>query len=677
MRSRNRISRIINAGTWVAIWLVNVPLSAQKKPDTTRIYDIPEVVVYERYKTREIRSAAPVQIFTKEQLNNLNAMQLSDAVKHFAGVTVKDYGGIGGLKTVSLRSLGAEHLSVSYDGIAISNAQTGQIDLGNFSLENVDRLSLSNGQSDDIFQSARLFASAGVLNIQTLTPHFGQNKKTNINASLKTGSWGLINPAALIEQKINEKWTLTANTEWMMADGKYAYTKHYGNGSDSTSREKRKNTEVRTLRVEAGAFGTISETEQWRIKAQYYHASRGLPGATDPYYDYASQHLWDKNMFMQSRYKKEFNRKIALQISAKWSRNDQRYLDPDYKGPTEKSENKYRQQEYYLSAAMLYRMTQHFSLSMSTDGSIQTLNADANNYADPRRYAWLNVLAGKYVNNRLTASASILATAVNEKTHFGAVAGNHRNLSPYVCAAYQPFAGEELRIRAFYKDIYRLPTFNDLYYNEVGNVGLHPEKTSQYNIGIAYGKAINSLIPYLSLTVDAYYNKVEDKIIAYPTKNIFVWSIVNLGEVEIKGIDAAVSIAMEPIKDIRLNLTGNYTYQRALDVTDAKGRTYHHQIAYTPRVSASGQATIETPWGNISYAFVHSGKRYVLNQNLAENKLKEYTDHSLAANRDFRIKKIRTNIRVEVLNLLDKNYEIVKNFPMPGRSVRATLKVVL
>ena len=187
---------------------------------------------------------APTQVFSKEELKSLNVLQVSDAVKHFAGVTVKDYGGIGGLKTVSLRSLGAEHTAVGYDGITISDCQTGQIDIGRFSLDNVDRLSLSNGQSDNIFQPARFFASAGILNIQTLTPQFKDNRRTNLSASFKTGSWGLVNPSLLIEQKLNRKWVLSANGEWMSADGHYPFTLHYGENNDLSSREKRKNTEV-------------------------------------------------------------------------------------------------------------------------------------------------------------------------------------------------------------------------------------------------------------------------------------------------------------------------------------------------------------------------------------------------------------------------------------------------
>lgn len=136
----------------VCSWMMLIGCAVQcygsQEIDTTKVYSIPEVVVSDRYQTREVRSAIPLQIFSHEELKNLNVMQVSDAVKHFSGVTVKDYGGIGGLKTVSIRSLGAQHTVVGYDGIAVTDCQTGQVDIGRFSLENVDRLMLSNGQSD-------------------------------------------------------------------------------------------------------------------------------------------------------------------------------------------------------------------------------------------------------------------------------------------------------------------------------------------------------------------------------------------------------------------------------------------------------------------------------------------------------------------------------------------------
>ena len=155
----------------------------------------------------------------------------------------------------------------------------------------------------------------------------------------------------------------------------------------------------------------------------------------------------------------------------------------------------------------------------------------------------------------------------------------------------------------------------------MGNTKLRPENARQYNVGLTYSKNVCPFLPYLSATIDAYYNKVTDKIIAYPTKNLAVWSMRNLGEVEIKGIDATGSLSLQPWERIRINLSSNYTYQQALDITNSDptteaGRTYKHQIAYTPRVSGSGQAGIETPWINFSYSFLFSGKRYVQNLSL-------------------------------------------------------------
>ena len=98
-----------------------VAATAQQPVDTSQVYRLPEVVVAERYQTREVRASAPLQVLSANELKRLNVLQVSDAVKHFAGVTVKDYGGMGGLKTVSVRSLGAQHTVVGYDGIAVTD----------------------------------------------------------------------------------------------------------------------------------------------------------------------------------------------------------------------------------------------------------------------------------------------------------------------------------------------------------------------------------------------------------------------------------------------------------------------------------------------------------------------------------------------------------------------------
>jgi outer membrane cobalamin receptor len=321
-------------------------------------------------------------------------------------------------------------------------------------------------------------------------------------------------------------------------------------------------------------------------------------------------------------------------------------------------------------------MSNNLSFSLSTDGSINLMDADLKNFPYPARYSWLTVAAGKYVNERITATASLLSTFITDETRSGNHAGSHRRLTPYAAISFKPFRTEEWHIRASYKNIFRLPSFNDLYYSETGNIALLPENTTQYNMGITYEKQMNSLVSYLSITTDAYYNKVSDKIIAIPTKNLFIWSMVNLGQVDIKGVDTSVHLNLQPWRKVGITLSGNYTYQRALDVTDPGGKTYTHQIAYTPRISGSGQAGITTPYMNLFYTFLFSGKRYVLGQNSTENRINGYTDHTLSAGREFVLGQVKTSVTVEILNFLNKNYEIVRYFPMPGRSLRIGLKVI-
>ncbi len=652
----------------------NCLVFGQSRLDSVR--HLREVVVTERTRISEIRSSAPLQILTQEKLIKLNALQLSDAVKFFSGVSVKDYGGVGGLKTVSVRSLGANHTAVSYDGIRLNDAQTGQIDIGRFSLDNVDVISLNSGQSDNIFQPAQLFAAGSALNIRTIRPAFEKDEQTHGKISLKGGSFGLINPSAYLAQKISNKFSVSLSTEMLYANGKYPYILDYGIiGKDSASNEIRQNTDVRNFRLESAVFGQLSEKESIEASVYYYQSERGLPGATVFYNkdNFSSQRLSDKTFFTRVRYEKEFSQAWVIQANGKYNRGTLRYVDPTYLTPEGKDESNYLQHEIYGSFSALYRSLRNVSFSASTDFSYTKLDADSYNFSYPTRFTWLSVLASKYVNEYVLATASLLSTVVNEQVETGKAGKNYRQLSPYMSFSVKPFKSADFRIRAFYKHIFRMPTFNDLYYSRIGNPDLKPEKTNQFNLGITFNHRFSDVMPLASITIDAYHNDVTDKIVAYPTKNIFVWTMLNFGKVNIDGIDFTAETAIYPWRKTGLAMTYTHTYQRALNVTDPAGREYKHQMPYTPRVSGSGRVSLETPWVKLAYTMLWSGHRYIL-QNYSANRIEGYVEQSISASQDFKITKLqKITATVEVLNLGGENYAIVRYFPMPGRSWRATV----
>jgi vitamin B12 transporter len=82
-------------------------------------------------------------------LQKLGVTDVGSAFRFIPGVQLKDYGGIGGIKTVSFRSLGANHTGVVFDGIKIPNVQSGAINLSPFEIFGVSQISFSSGQIEE------------------------------------------------------------------------------------------------------------------------------------------------------------------------------------------------------------------------------------------------------------------------------------------------------------------------------------------------------------------------------------------------------------------------------------------------------------------------------------------------------------------------------------------------
>ncbi len=161
-----------------ALIAVSFPVPVHADTITGKVHRMQEVTVSSRRSPIKVSSAIPVQTLSGADMSQLGIQNMADAVRRFAGANVRDYGGIGGLKTVSVRNMGAAHTAVSYDGAPVSNCQAGQIDIGRFSLDNVAMLSLAVGQNDDMLQAAKLYASAAVLGIRTERPVFDDDRSS-------------------------------------------------------------------------------------------------------------------------------------------------------------------------------------------------------------------------------------------------------------------------------------------------------------------------------------------------------------------------------------------------------------------------------------------------------------------------------------------------------------------
>ncbi len=629
---------------------------------------ISEVTVTSKRVALEISSGKPLQLLDKEVLDRLDIISLADAVKMFAGTTVKDYGGIGGMKTVSIRNMGTQHTAVSYDGITISNTQAGQIDLSRYSLDNVQSVELAIGESDDIMLSARHMASAGVLFINTEKPHFDYNHNYSFRFKLRGGSFGQINPTLRYWQKLTNTTNLSIDADYMRADGEYPFTLTNGN---LKTKQKRYNSDINSIKGEINLYQDLHEGEL-EFKAYWFYSSRGLPGSVILYNPTSStERLKDQDLFFQSHLRKTLSKKWELAASIKYVNSWNKYVDTNVKYSEPRYHNNQnieinRQNEAYVSATIGWKPLENLEFSLSEDLIYNNLRSNEIDGPEPNRYSSLTALTGKYSFWRFDFHAGVVGTFITEDVKTQEKPDDRKRLSPTLSLSFRLLEKQALYFRVMYKNTFRVPTFNDMYYERMGTVGLSPEKANEFNAGLTWQGKPFGFTKYVMITIDGYYNNVKDKIVAYPT--LYVWKMANFGKVRMYGTNICLSSEISIIKDISLIVNASYSLQNSIDVTDKNTIYYKSQIPYTPKHSASCSVILTNPFVNIGYSLTASARRYSLEQNTYEYLLKGYVDQNLSLSKEFRLKKCLLNLQATIKNLANKQYEIVKYYPMPKRS---------
>ena len=624
------------------------------------------VTVTERMAKGRLSATAPTRVLDADAMLRLGIADIADALHRLPGVTLRDYGGAGGMKTVAVRGMGAGHTGVSYDGIVLSDCQTGEIDVSRYSLENAGSISLTVGDNDDIFIPARNAAYAAMLAISTPTPATGDTSP-HVTAQVKLGSFGYVSPYLSYSHNISDRFTLTAAGEYTYAENDYPFTLYNG---AATSRKRRTNSMMNSAHGEAGFAWKTGRRIVQTGKAYYYDTDRQLPGQVRYYTDVSDERLHDRNAFAQMQYRAWDGGKLAVKLNAKFNWAASEYTNGVYKDGI--NDASYWQREAYASACVLYTPAKAWAASYAADYMFNNLNSSLATDTRPLRHTVLQAATARYRSARLTVTARLLWSMYFNSSRRGKSARDMRRLSPSVSASYRVLADEDLYVRLSYKNIFRAPTFNESYFFHYGSTDLLPESTDQLNLGLAwrhgYGRASS-----VSLSVDGYVNRVTDKIVAVPY-NMFVWTNINVGKVEGHGVEAEATLRHNFSPHVALTATANYTWQRSENKTNEESPYYGNQIAYIPEHQGSAAVSFENPWVNVSVHGHGMSHRYTNNQHYDGTRVNGYAELGVTAYRTFRLAFGEIEARADVKNLLDKQYEIVSHYPMPGRSYQFSVK---
>lgn len=656
---RQRQLRMATLLCGLCSWAFFFPLNIHAQ-DTIQVLD--EVEVSTQRTPSSTRTAAPTQVLDAHTIEDQGLVQLSDAVRRMAGVTLKDYGGVGGMKTVSARGLGSQFTTVTLDGVAVDNSQNGQVDLSRYLLGNAAYVSLSQGQEQQSLLSARAYAAANVLNLETAEPSFFLAERTNLKVGMEMGSFGMLSPSLLWDQKWSRRLKTSLWVNYLKSDGDYPFTLYYtADHQGQTSRERRLHSAMRQLTADGNLFYTLATGNTLTAKVHYMRGHHELPGHVRFYQQALSaQSTQEEAALVQAKWRVE-RAKWKTQVLAKVQTTFDLYEDTAYiHNPDHYLMNRYRQHEGYLSASALWSPTTWLDLSAAADGDLSHLKSNLGQRNDVQRRQLLAVGSVRLHSSHFELKGHLLATDISDRVADLDTTPSYRHLSPYAALLYTPVTG--LSLRWFYKETFRAPNFSELYFFQSLPRNLRPERSHQHNIGIAYAAT------WGSATVDAYFNRVTDKLVAKPGQNMFYWSMQNLGLVHIVGVDATVNMQWSSVSGQL-----NYSFMHAVDRTDPTDVVYGHQIPYTPRHSGGGNLRWESRWVNLGASAMVVGHRYTFAENDESTRLPAYCDLGLSADRRFNLRWGTLRVQVQVLNLLDTQYDVVLYYPMMGRNYRLAM----
>lgn len=228
-------------------------------------------------------------------------------------------------------------------------------------------------------------------------------------------------------------------------------------------------------------------------------------------------------------------------------------------------------------------------------------------------------------------------------------------------------AGMSVQLTDFYQlklntsKNYRIPTYNDLYWQGLGNPNLKPEESYQGEI------SNNIQIKNASFSVTAYYNSVKNLLRWVPGSD-GIFRPENTNQVQIYGLESILNLEKK-INSHLFSLSATYAY------TISENEETRKQLIYVPFHKFT--ASVGYGFKNFSayYQYLHNGEVFTTTDNATEHILNSYMVANLGA--EYALgKQKKYTLGVQVLNLWDEAYESVQNRPMPGRNFNFYINLI-
>jgi outer membrane cobalamin receptor len=611
------------------------------------VLNLPAVeVAAPRIQTTPTRPATRID---RANIERLPVQDLGDIISLSPGVFVKSYGGLGGVQTLSLRGSTAPQTLVLLDGVRLNSVSNAVVDLALLPPALVEDVQIVRGGAAALYGANAL---GGVVDIRS----------RRLPAPLMFG--GSLERASFNEWRLaaygggrHAKLQFSAAMALDQSDGDYAF-KFNQFGEDQIARRVNGDALIR-----AGMINLQWLDASWRAFSSVLlrDAERGSPGAVvQGNIEDVSARLFDDDIAVIAGLdyvNTQWHSSLLFNIR----RANQRYRDPEFFG-ADPTFNTFHFRECEVAAVWQSAVQiADYSLESRLEYSYATLNGDQlQDLAEDRalrRHAGLAVNASREIP--LTPDQILrveTALRLDAYVEFPSV------LSPLFALAwtYKPYG---LSLRTQVSDNYRPPSFNELYYLNYGSRDLQAERAVSIGLG-AVLQCHN-----FNITLDYFRFWTRDQIVAVPRSPI-AWSARNVGRVTGQGLELAVEGS---ILNDHMQLRLAATLQQAVDESPMS-LSRGQDIVYVPQQLLNASLLWAAGIIDCGLLFEFTGGRATLPGDGDDSSLAAYNLFNVFVAYDFELEPVQLTTRLQLNNVFDADYSVVRNYPMPGRRIALSLK---
>ncbi|MCD9577416.1 TonB-dependent receptor plug domain-containing protein [Flavobacterium soyae] len=579
-----------------------------------------EVVVSDANLKKYSNSQSVLKL--SDSIINRNEALLTDLLNFNSTIYFKEYGR-GMLSTVSFRGTTSSQTAVIWNGININSQMNGSTDFNTISGSDYNSISVKAGGGSVIYGSGAIGGTVHLNNDLAFYNRFENNLKLDYGSFNTIG----INYKTNIS---NEKWSAQIGFSKNSSTNDYKYLNRYTWRGEQRWNQ---NGQYDIITMSANAGYKIDSRNTLKLYSQFSNTDRNTSLVVETE--------------TKSKYINGFNRNLLEYDGdfGKFKTNFKTaYIFENYQYFADNSTNLYT---YGKTESLITKADLGYTLFKSTQ---------INGVFDYNRTKGYGSSFGDHV--REISSAGLLVKQdfseawKNELGIRKEFTNNYKSPVLFTLGSSYQFS-KLYNFKLNLSRNFRIPTYNDLYWDEGGNPDLKPESSYQAEIGNVF------TFKNISLTQTFYYIKIKDLLQWVPGKN-GIWSPINKDNVNSYGAETLLGWKKQFGKN---NFSANASYA----YTASKDEETKKQLFFVPFNKVTGSVAYSRNRISAYYQFLYNGFVYTRADNNPDEIINDYTVSNLGIDYDFKFLD-SFKLGFQVLNIFNEDYESLEDRPMPGRN---------